>query len=142
MAGIEVVPFGLLVFVVGTLMVVNAWAVVDVKMAVASAARESTRAYVEAAAGSDPAAAAERAGREAVSGFGRDPARLTLSQVGAAFVRCQVVTFEARYPVPAITLPLLGGQGTAFTARARHTEVVDPFRSGVPLGTRRCDFAP
>jgi hypothetical protein len=118
--------------------VVNAWAVVDVKMAVASAARESTRAYVEAAAGSDPAAAAERAGREAVSGFGRDPARLTLSQVGAAFVRCQVVTFEARYPVPAVTLPWIGGFGHAFTARARHSEIVDPYRTGLPLGGGRC----
>ena len=34
---IEVVPFGLLIFVVGTLLVTNAWAVVDARLAVSSA---------------------------------------------------------------------------------------------------------
>ena len=46
--GIEVLPFGLLVFIVGTLLVANAWAVVDAKLAVTSAAREAVRSYVEA----------------------------------------------------------------------------------------------
>src|SRR4051794_39293715 len=45
--GIETLPFGLLIFVVGTLMVVNLWAVLDTKMGVDAAAREGARAVAE-----------------------------------------------------------------------------------------------
>ncbi len=137
-AGIEAVPFGLLVFVVAVLLVVNAWAVIDAKMTVASAAREATRAYVEAPADSDPGALARDAAAEAVRGGGRDPGRLDLTAESDGFTRCQQVTFAASYPVPAITLPWIGGFGHGFTATAHHSEVVDPLRSGVPVGSA-CD---
>ena len=67
-AGLEAIVFGLLTFVVGVLLAANAWAVVDAKMAMSAAAREATRAYVEAPDGSDPMALAEAAAREAVAG--------------------------------------------------------------------------
>jgi len=138
-AGIEAIPFGFLVFVVAVLLVTNAWAVIDAKMTVASAAREATRAYVEAPAGGDPSALALDAAAEAVRGGGRDPARLALSAESGGFTRCQRVTFAASYPVPAITLPWIGGFGHGFTATARHSEIVDPLRSGVPLGSQACE---
>jgi len=138
-AGIEAIPFGLLVFVVAVLLVTNAWAVIDAKMTVASAAREATRAYVEAPDGADPAALAQDAATDAVRGGGRDPGRLALTTESDGFTRCQRVTFVASYPVPAITLPWIGGFGHGFTATARHSEVVDPLRSGVPLGDQACD---
>ena len=138
-AGIEAVPFGVLVLVVGTLLVTNVWAVVDAKMTVASAAREATRAYVEAPAGVDPLARAQEAAGAAVRGGGRDPGRVRLRPESAAFARCQRVTFAASYPVPAITLPWIGGYGHGFTVTARHSELVDPYRTGVPLGPHRCD---
>ncbi len=138
-AGLEAIVFGLLTFVVGVLLAANAWAVVDAKMAVASAAREATRAYVEAPPGSDPLALADTAAREAISGHGRDPTRLQLTPVDASFTRCATVRFEASYQVPALTLPWVGGQGAGFTATARHAEIVDPFRDGVPAATARCD---
>ena len=131
--------FGLLTFVVGVLLAANAWAVVDAKMAMSAAAREATRAYVEAPEGSDPMALAEAAAREAVRGHGRDPDRLELQALESGFTRCQVVRFEARYQVPAVGLPFLGGRGAGFTAAARHAEVVDPYRDGVPAATSRCD---
>jgi hypothetical protein len=138
-AGIEAIPFGLLVFVVGVLLVTNAWAVIDAKMTVASAAREAARAYVEADdAGSAPGAA-QAAAADVVRAGGRDPARLGLTSPSSAFARCQRVTFVAEYPVPAISLPWIGGFGHGFTARSRHSELVDPYRSGVPLGADRCD---
>lgn len=140
-AGIEAVPFGVLVFVVAVLFIANAWAVVDAKMAVSSAAREATRAYVEAPPGSDPLAQAEGAAQEAMRGAGRDPARARVTPVEGGFNRCRQVKFEVAYPVPAISLPWIGGFGRGFTATARHTEVVDPFRSGVPLAGDRCDTA-
>ncbi len=138
-AGLEAMVFGLLTFVVGVLLAANAWAVVDAKMAVASAAREATRAYVEAPPGSDPLALADAAAREAISGHGRDPARMQLTAVDASFARCATVRFEASYQVPAVTLPWVGGQGAGLTATARHAEIVDPFRDGVPAASARCD---
>jgi len=138
-AGIEAIPFGLLVFVVGVLLVTNAWAVIDAKMTVASAAREAARAYVEAEGADDAPAVAQAAADEVVRAGGRDPGRLQLSSPPSAFARCRRVTFVAEYPVPAITLPWIGGFGHGFTARARHSELVDPYRSGVPLGADRCD---
>jgi hypothetical protein len=45
--GLEALVFGVLIFVIGTLLVVNAWAVVDAKFATSSAAREAVRAAVE-----------------------------------------------------------------------------------------------
>jgi hypothetical protein len=138
-AGIEAIPFGLLVFVVGVLLVTNAWAVIDAKMTVASASREAARAYVEAERAGDAPAAAQTAAHEVVRAGGRDPGRLQLTSPASGFARCQRVTFVAEYPVPAITLPWIGGFGHGFTARARHSELVDPYRSGVPLGADRCD---
>ena len=140
-AGLEAMVFGLLTFVVGVLLAANAWAVVDAKMAVASAAREATRAYVEAPTGSDPLALAQAAASEAIAGHGRDPSRLQLTPVDASFARCATVRFEASYQVPALTLPWVGGHGAGFTAKARHSEIVDPFRDGVPAAAARCDDA-
>lgn len=141
LAGGEALPFGVLVFIVGVLLVANAWAVVDAKLAVSAAAREATRAYVESPPDGDPLAAADAAAREAVRGAGRDANRLQLTPVDAGFTRCAEVRFEARYPVPALTIPLIGGFGRGFTAVASHAEVVDPYRSGVPGGERSCAAA-
>lgn len=138
LAGAEAVPLGLLVFFVGLLIVANAWAVVDAKMAVAAAAREATRAYVESPAGSDPMARAEAAAREAVRGMGRDPGRVSVRPIDATFRRCAEARFEVTYPVPALTIPLLGGFGHGITVAARHGEVVDPYRSGLDRAAPAC----
>ena len=114
-AGLEAIVFGLLTFVVGVLLAANAWAVVDAKMAMSTAAREAVR------------------------GHGRDPDRMELRALESGFTRCQVVRFEARYQVPAVGLPFLSGEGAGFTAAARHAEVVDPYRDGVPAAISRCD---
>lgn len=132
LAGIEVIPFGLLVVVVGALVVANVWAVIDAKLAVGSAAAEATRTYVEAEAGSDPMVPARVAAEAAVAGMGRDPASLDLRLVSGSLTRCSVVEIEASYPVPALTLPWVGTYGSAFVVSARHREVVDPYRSGLP----------
>jgi hypothetical protein len=140
-AGIEAIPFGLLTFVVGTLFVANAWAVIDAKIAVSAAAREATRAYAEAPVGSDPVGLADAAAREAIRGAGRDPGQLVLTPVEATFARCETVTFDASYRIPAIRVPWLGGFGHGFTATARHTEIVDPYRTGLPATVNGCAFS-
>lgn len=134
----EVIPFGILTFVVGALLVANAWAVIDAKMAVSAAAREATRAFVEAPVDGDPLALADAAARSAISGAGRDPARLVVTPLEAEFARCETARFEASYQVPAVVVPWIGGLGSGFTATARYAEVVDPYRSGVPRTVNGC----
>src|SRR5687768_13978703 len=74
-AGFEALPFGLLVFVVGALVVASGWAVVDVKQTLAVATREGARTFVEGRLGATGEPAASRAVEETVRGLGRDPDR-------------------------------------------------------------------
>ena len=136
--GIEALVFGVLVFVFGTLVVANAWAVIDAKLAASSAAREAARSYVEAPSADDAAAAARRAAEEAIRGHGRQVERMDLRRTGGSFARCARVTHEVRYRVPLVAVPLLGQRSNGFTVAARHSEVVDPYRSG-PGGHAACD---
>ena len=71
---------------------------------------------------------------------GRDPGRAVVRPVGEATLeRCSRVTFEAEYEVPALSLPFIGGYGRApFRVRSAHSELVDPFRSGVPGEAEAC----
>ena len=132
MAGIEVLPFGFLIFVAGALLLANAWAVVDAKLAVTAAAREATRAYVEAASASQAEPAADDAARQSISGHGRDPDGLELAiESDGGFVRCSRVHVHASTSVPSVNLPFIGGFGGTFDVSATHSEVVDPYRSGL-----------
>lgn len=135
--GLEAVVFGVLVFVVGTLVIVNAWGVIDAKLAVGAAAREAARAYVEATNARDAAAAAQDAAIASMRGHGRDPDRMTVRVVAGGFSRCDRVTIEVRDPVPLLVVPWIGRAGAGFTAAARYSEVVDPYRRGL-AGTARC----
>ncbi|OWY59270.1 hypothetical protein B7486_75485, partial [cyanobacterium TDX16] len=129
--GIEVLPLGVLVLVVGTLLVVNAWAVVDAKLAASAAAREAARAYVEAPDGGAADREARAAAAETVEGHGRDPELLEVQRTDGSFVRCERIRFEAAYPVPALVLPWIGGFERAITVGASHSEIIDPYRSGL-----------
>ena len=135
--GLEAVVFGVLVFVVGTLVVVNAWGVIDAKLAAAAAAREAARAYVEAPTAADATSSARDAAEDAITGHGRDPARMTVRVLSGGFTRCDRITVEVTYPVPMLVVPWIGHAGTGFTAAARHSEVVDPYRAGL-AGSARC----
>lgn len=138
--GIEALPFGLLIFVLGSLLITNAWAVVDAKFATDAAARQAARTFVE---GNDQVLAFEAAlaaGRAVIEGHGRDPSRAVIAPVGTfELERCERATFEAVYDVPALSIPLIGGFGAApFTVRSTHSEVVDPFRSGLDGEAEDC----
>jgi hypothetical protein len=138
--GLEAIPFGLLIFVVATLLIANAWAVVDAKLAVDAAAREAARTYVEGGGGHEGEEAARRAAAEALQGHGRDAERLVLEIAlpdGTGFRRCAPVVVRASYEVPAVPLPWIGGFGDGIEVAARHSERVDPFRDGIP-GAAQC----
>ena len=68
--GLEAIPFGILVFVVGALLAASAWAVVDTKLAVVSAAREAARTYVEAGSADDGVEQGTLAAEEAMGELG------------------------------------------------------------------------
>jgi hypothetical protein len=133
--GFEVLPFGLLVFVAGTLLLTNAWAVYDAKVAASAAAREAVRAYVEAGSSADAPQLARDAGLEAIAGHGRDPERAEIEwAVGPDFRRCALNTIVVRYRVPTLTVPFVGAFGGGMVETSgRHSEIVDPYRSGLSV---------
>ncbi len=146
--GAEMLLFGVLVFVIGTLVIVNVWGTIEAKLAVAGAAREAARAYAEADVftDADALAIADAAARESLEASGRHPVAgsnytITVDSTGAgaAFERCERVIVEVSYDVPTVRLPI-GGDGwggSLVTVRSRHTELVDPYRSGIP-GLAQC----
>ncbi len=130
LGGLEALIFGVLVFVFGTLVIANAWGVLDAKLAVSAAAANAARAFVQDEA-AEPAAAARTAASQTLSDSGRSLARMTLSITGTPS-RCGSVVALVRYRVPLIAVPLLGGFGHSFTVASTHTEALDPYRSGLP----------
>lgn len=134
-AGLEALAFGVLIFVVGTLIIVNAWAVVDAKFATNTAAREAVRVVVESAAtGLGEATIRERARVEAARaagshGFAADEVVVDASLAGLC--RGNDVRVEVGVQLPGMILPGVSDWG-ARTVTSVHTEQLDPFRSGLP----------
>jgi len=135
--GADGLVFGLLIFVVGTLMAGNAWAVVDTKLAADAAARQAVRTYVEAPNAVTAATDSQQSADDALASYGRSPAKASLSIVSAAFGRCERVTFEVRYRAPLVQLPIVGNFGLAESVTAQHSELIDPYRTALP-GTATC----
>jgi hypothetical protein len=127
----EALPFGLLIFVVGALLVASAWSVADTKLAVVSAAREAARTYVEAGSTDEARAAGTAAAVEAMANHGRAGPVTVEFDDPPSFTRCASVTVRVSYEVPAVPLPWIGGLGST-TVAARHTERIDPHRDGLP----------
>jgi hypothetical protein len=90
--------------------------------------------YVEAPDHDQGRQNAEAAARDAIAAHKRDAALATIGGPTdeSAFTRCNRISFTVSYPVPAITLPFIGGFGSGFTVKATHSEIVDPFRNDVP----------
>ena len=126
-AGLEGLVFGVLVLMAGTVLVVDAWSVLDTRSSLDGAAREYLRAYTEAA---DPRTAADegdRAARGALDGRGTVPAvRITAPDPGR-FGPCARAEVELAATVPAVRLPFVGDFGTT-EIRVRHAELVDAHR--------------
>jgi Flp pilus assembly protein TadG len=135
--GFEGLLFGFLVFVVGTLMVAAAWGIVDTKTAVEVAARQAARTYVEAPDAAEAGAQAQEAAYAALSGYGRDPSKAKVVLVQGSFVRCVRISIAVSYPAPLFILPIVGRVGTGIPVRAVHSELVDPYRSGL-AGSAEC----
>lgn len=134
--GMEVLPFGLLVFVAGALLIVNIWGVVDAKFATDAAAREAARWVVEAAGRTTSAdslrAGATQIATDTLADHGRTgPVDVRLGPADAGFVRCERIEVTVTIEVPAVRLPFTGGFGNAFDLHATRGALIDPTRSGV-----------
>jgi hypothetical protein len=136
--GVEVLPFSVLVFVVGTLLVASAWGAVDAHLAAADAARQAGRTYAESGGGRGGLLAARHAADDVLQGLGRGLGRARVDVVAdGSFGRCRRVRARVRIRVRAVALPFGLGVGDRDVS-AEHTELVDPFRAGLP-GEARCD---
>ena len=135
--GFEALLFGFLLFVAGTLLIAHAWAVVDTKAAASEAARQAARTYVEAPSAALALTSAQAAAAAALTGYGRDPAQAVVELKSGSFGRCQRVTISVSYPAPLLVLPFVGRVGTGGAVRAQNSELVDPYRTGLP-GTATC----
>ena len=127
--GMEMLPLGFLVFVVASLMIVNAWTVVDSWFAVSTAAREGVRVYVE----SEPDEAwpnARARVQQVMDDYGRGDRAIAPAAPEPAFERCNLVTITAGYELAFINLPFVGEFGALATIEASHSERIDPYRSG------------
>lgn len=132
-AGAGVLALGFLTFIMGGLLVANAWGVIDAKIAASSAAREAVRAYVEAPDAPSASARANRAADATLVGFGRSPAQRDPLEIQGTFARCERIVVTVTYQVPSIGLGWLGGWGGTIAAAGTHSELVDPFRSGLEV---------
>lgn len=136
-AGVEGVVVGVVVVIALLLLCSGAWAVVDAKSAVTVAAREAGRAYVEAPSAGSASVDARAAATAAMTGHGRAADRTSVDLRGAGFGRCRRVVAVVRHRVQLVRNPWTGGGGGTVTVTARHSEVVDPYRSGI-AGEARC----
>jgi len=141
-AGLEALAFGVLVFVIGTLVVLNAWTVVDAKFAVEGAAREAARSVVESAATVGGAGAptdahravARAAADEVLAGLRGPGSRVDEDvRVVGSIQRGACVEVTVSIQVPVVRIPLLGSGGGTRPVVGTHRERVDPFRSGLAV---------
>lgn len=142
-AGLEALAFGVLVFVVGTLVVVNAWAVIDARFATSAAAREAVRAVVQAPeVGLTDAQLGQRARTAAAQalaahGYTAEP---VLTGPPLTQARCATVEITSELEVVPAVLPWVT-QPLAYRVASTHAEVIDPFRAGLDGdGLTSCGF--
>lgn len=132
--GIEMLPFGLLIFLAGTLLIANTWVVIDAKMGTSNAARESVRYLVESDGDINGALAHGNAAFMAQVASGGATGSFNVGGGGIAndgFVRCARVTATYEYTTPIITVPYIGSWGEGIHVESSHSEVVDPYRGGL-----------
>jgi len=141
-AGLETIPFGIIVFVGGLLLMVNLWAVVDTRAALDSAARDYLRAYTSSA----DSATGRRRGTAAVeasmTGRNGTAGSVRITNPAAPFGPCRPATVVLRLEVPAFRAPFIGSIGNTVVSTTQ-TELVQPFGTatdeGAALGATPCD---
>ena len=130
-AGAEILFFAFVILLSMTLVVANAWAVIDAKFMVTAAAREGTRTYVKAANADEALAGALGAVDASIEREGGRLNRRIPTNVVGQFGRCERVVVTVAYKIPSVRVPVLGYTFGTRRVSATHSEVVDPYRSGL-----------
>lgn len=125
---VEALPLAMLTFVVGTLVLAHAWAVVSARNQASAGAHAGARAFVESSV-ADARPSAIRAAQMALDPE-RSRALLWDIEVDGRPDRCRPVTVRVSTTVPLLRLPW-GRDAGAVSVAAAHTEIVDPFRGGL-----------
>ncbi len=127
-AGADMLIFGVVTFLIGSLLIINVWAVIDTSLAVSAAAREGARAYAETGEnGADARDAALKGANQTISNYGKTgPVTVKFS---GSHARCALITVTVEYDVATVSLPVFGDLGTR-TVTADHSNLVDAWRSG------------
>lgn len=126
--GLEGLVLGILVFVVGTLVIVDSWGVIDAKLTVDSAAQNAVRAFVQAPSPAAAVGRAQAAAASVIASSGRNVLKMRIS-ISGSLTRCSQVSVDVRYPVSFGALPLVGKAAGTVLVSSTQSELVDPFRS-------------
>lgn len=130
-AGAEILFFAFVILLSLTLVIVNAWAVIDAKFMVTASAREGAHAYIESVDQDTARAAALQSADAAIVRSGGRLDRRVATEVDGFFERCGRVTVTVRYRIPSVRVPAFGFSLGTREVASSHTEIVDPFRSGL-----------
>lgn len=133
-AGAEVILVGSLIFVVTWVIGINSWNLLTADMAVQAAAKEGARAFVEAQPGSEHAAATTAVTNAATA---MDRPTIELRELSGNLVRCERITVTTGVSIDLLMAPFIQWSPGTVDVSDVHSEVVDPFRSGLP-GTAGC----
>lgn len=145
-AGADTLIVGTLVFVTGLVIIINTWSLMDSKFAVDAAARETVRYLAEAPVGLSNEAMENHArdiANATMAGHGKDPAvtviQVDLPSMAQVRTRCARITVSVTQKVPTMRVPFVGSSafGNLWSVTSDHTEIVDPFRSGL-AGAAAC----
>ena len=130
--GGEALAFGTLVLLVGALVLVNVWSVIETRTAVDAAAREYLRTYTRAEDRAAALAAGERATRVTLFARGTPLRDLRISAPTAEqFGPCGRAEVTLTATVPAARLPLLG-ELSATAVRVTHAELIGAHHAMTP----------
>jgi hypothetical protein len=129
--GLEGLLFGMLLFVAGTLLLTATWSVLDAKLTADQAARDAARAYVEGSDRSAAVAAARAAATADLDGARSARSPRPAITVSGGWVRCARVVVTVEVHTPLVAVPFVGHLG-GVGVRSSATEVLDPFRAGLP----------
>jgi hypothetical protein len=131
-AGVEALPFGVLVFVTGTLIAVSAWGVVTARGLADSVAREYLRGYTRATSATQAGTEGRRLAAAVMAARSVEASRVTITEP-TNFVACAPATVRVRIVVPLLRAPFVGDL-TETAVEVERTDRVDPYRVGVPRG--------
>ncbi len=133
--GAESLAFGVLILVVGALLIVQSWAVIETKTALDDAGREFLRTYTEQPDPVTATAKATRAARSLLVQRGTPLRGLRLIPPDATrFGPCAIARVQISATVPALRLPF-GLRFGAVTTASTTEELIDSHRE-VIIGPR------